>query len=92
MNEKRGGLGGFGDLAGLDTAGADEDSFDRAFEVKLDSLQVGIEFTQRFPYDFGTGTAGPFDLTAPFIFVAGSDPFFTDETFFGHGKSPFLKT
>ena len=69
---------GFCDFAGLDAARADERTLDRAFELDLDALQVGIKAAQGFPDDLGTGTAGSFDRTASFVFVSGHGPLIAD--------------
>ena len=74
----------FGDLAGLDAAGADELSSDRAFDLDFDALQVGMETAQGLSDDLGTGTAGPLDRTASLIFVAGDRAFIADDTNSSH--------
>lgn len=77
-------MSGFLDLACGDAADADIHALDGPVLIDLDVLKVGEETTQRFPNDLRTRTAGPFDLTASFIFGPRIGTFFANDTLFGH--------
>jgi len=72
------------DFSGADAAGAHVNAPDRSIKNNFDPLQVRQETAQRFSNDLGTGTAGPFDLTAAFVFGARYRAFMADNAFFGH--------
>lgn len=74
----------FQDLAGADAAGAHISARDCPVEIDLDALQVGQKTPETFSDDLGAGTAGPFDLTTPFIFGTRRRAFMADDAFFGH--------
>ena len=72
------------DLPGADAAGTHVNAPDRSLVDNFDPLQVGQETAQRFSDDLGTSTAGPFDLTAAFVFGARDGAFMADNAFFRH--------
>ena len=72
----------------LEAFHADIDPLDGPFDHDLDLLQIGTEGAKRFTDDLGTRTAGPLDLTASFIMLAGNRAFVADFTNFRHCRFP----
>jgi hypothetical protein len=79
---------GFNNFSSGNTAGADISPLNGPFEINLDSLEVRKESTESLADDFRTGTACPFDLTAPFVFDARNRAFLTYHACFCHNEFP----
>ena len=60
----------FNDLACGNAACANVDPLDCAFEIDLDFLKVRKKAAESLTDNFRTGTTGPLDLSASFIFIA----------------------
>ena len=73
---------GFNNFAGLNTAGADQTSFDCSVLNDFDFLEVRKEATQAFSDDLRTSTAFSLDHTASFIFIAWDSAFIANDTSF----------